>query len=361
MKIKKIKRILALTVALALMVVTLVGCMPKDDVSWKTNELFDTMFPSFEGSGIGEANANSDGWYEVFTDDFNGNELNYGLEKYNLPNNEIWTTSPHAMRWETQKKGKDNYTSYWCPDMVKVEAGNCVITSIETTTHKCSSGVCPSVGRFTGGIETRAVVNSNDNKGTADDILFSQAFGYFETRVQLPKSDGLWSAFWLQSSNMRKVGNEGLDGTEIDIYESAFLKSNKDGKSSYMGNAMLWDGYGKSAKVADNITKVNKDLYDGYHTFGLKWTPLYYVFYIDGEAIWASRDGGVAKVAEFLRLTVEMDAGDGYGPHGMKIGQYSNKNSLPFFIDYVKVYQNKNYTPFVISDSQFDGVFDKAN
>ena len=46
----------------------------------------------------------------------------------------------------------------------------------------------------------------------------------------------------------------------------------------------------------------------------MKWTPEYYVFYIDGKPTWASMGGGVSKVQEFLRLTVEIDAGDAYGP-----------------------------------------------
>lgn len=358
----KHKKILAIIAVVTALVVVLAGCTSHTDNSWKKNAIYDLALPNFEGSGIGDINANEDGWYEVFTDNFDGTELNYGLaEKYpNLPNNgNIWTTSPHAMRWETNKKGKDNYTSYWCPNMVKVEDGNAIISAIETTTHDCPT--CPEVGRFSGGIETRALVDATDNKGQSDDILFSQAFGYFETRVQMPKSPGLWSAFWLQSSNQRKVGNEGLDGTEIDVYESAFLGKNTDGKSSQMGHALLWDGYGKNAKVAGNIDTINTDLYDGYHTFAVKWTPTHYVFYIDGVATWASHGGGVAKVAEFLRLTVEMDAGDGFGPHGMKIGQYSNAKSNPFKIDYVKVYQNANYAKYAMDDSMFDGMYDSAN
>lgn len=357
----KIKKVLAALVMAAILAVCLVGCAPNGEDGWKTNDFYDLTMPSFEGSGIGQDSANADGWYEVFTDNFDGKAINDGLDKYNLDSDEVWTTSPHAKRWQTKKSGKENYTSYWCPDMVKIEDGNCVITAIETDSHNCTSGTCPKVGRFTGGIETRRTVDPTLNQGTADEILFSQAFGYFEARVKMPKSPGLWSAFWLQSSNMRKVGNEGLDGTEIDIYESAFLGKNVDGKKSMMGHALLWDGYGKNGKSGGYKTMVDSDLYEGYHTFALKWTPTYYVFYIDGQATWATFGGGVSKVAEFLRLTVEMDDGDAYGPHGMKIGQYKNSKSQPFCIDYVKVYQNTNYLDNIIADSAFDGMFDKAN
>lgn len=243
--------------------------------------------------------------------------------------------------------------------MVEVKDSNAVIHSRYEENHTCS-GDCPSKGRFTSGIETRKIIgDNNSNKGTDDELLFSQAFGYFECKVKFPNSKGLWSAFWLQSSNMRKVGNEGQDGTEIDVYESAFINS----KQSKMGHALLWDGYGSDGRVSDYKCLLEQDLYDGYHTFALKWTPEYYVFYIDGKPTWATSDGEVSKVREFLRLTVEIDAGDGWGPHAQKIGQFSHNNddNDDFMIDYVKVYQNEDFEQYIKEDSEFEGLVDMDN
>lgn len=334
--------------AMVLSAVTLFGCSKKEDDSWKTDERYDLSVPV-----LGQ-----DGWYLVFEDDFNGSALNENIifgEKY-TGSREIWTTSPHAIRWESNDDNKPEQACWWCPEMVEVKDSNAVIHSRYEENHVCD-GDCPAQGRFTSGIETRLITgDNNDNKGTADTLLFAQAFGYFECRVKLPNSQGLWSAFWLQSSNMRKVGNDGEDGTEIDVYESAFLNS----KSSRMGHALLWDGYGKDGRVADYIGELEQDLYDGYHTFALKWTPDYYVFYIDGKATWATDAGGVSKVQEFLRLTVEIDAGDGWGPHGQKIGQFShnNEDNDDFLIDYVKVWQNENYEQYIKSDETFEGSLD---
>ena len=148
-----------------------------------------------------------------------------------------------------------------------------------------------------------------------------------------------------------------MDGTEIDVFESAFRKS----RQSKMGHALLWNGYGKFADSEAYIGTLQQDLYDGYHTYALKWTPEYYVFYIDGEPTWASMGGGVSKVKEFLRLTVEIDAGDGFGPHGQKIGQFSESGDNIFMVDYVKVWQNENYEAFEIDDSKFPGALDLEN
>lgn len=330
--------------------VCLSGCGKTSSDSWK-KDIYDLSVPTL----------GKDGWYMVFEDDFNGDKLNQNInfgEKYE-GNKDIWTTSPHAIRWESDNKNKPENGCWWCPNMVEVKDSNVIVHSRYEEGHKCD-GDCPSKGRFTGGIETRRIVGDNDNnKGTNDEMLFSQAFGYFECRAKFPDTDGLWSAFWLQSSNMRKVAAEGVDGTEIDVFESAFRKS----KKSKMGNALLWNGYGEFGKVEGRISELEQDLYEGYHTYALKWTPQYYVFYIDGEPIWASMGGGVSHVKEFLRLTVEIDAGDGWGPHGQKIGQFAPKDGedSDFYVDYVKVWQNENYEQFIIDDAQFDGGLDSAN
>lgn len=341
------KRFICVCIAIAvtLSMVCLSGCS-----SWKKKG-YDLSVPV-----LGQ-----DGWYMVFEDDFEGTALNENIkfgENYD-GGKEIWTTSPHAIRWESNDETKPEQTCWWCPEMVEVRDSNAIIHSRYEENHTCS-GDCPAKGRFTSGIETRRISgDNNNNKGTEDELLFSQAFGYFECRVKLPKSQGLWSAFWLQSSNMRKVGNDGEDGTEIDVYESAFLNSEK----SEMGHALLWDGYGEDGKVEDYIGPLEQDLYDGYHTFALKWTPEYYVFYIDGQATWASDGGDVSKVKEFLRLTVEIDAGDEWGPHGKEIGAFShnNEDNEDFMIDYVKVWQNENYEQYIKSDEDFGGDIDMVN
>lgn len=348
----KIMMILAVILAAGIIASVLIAVSVKrknDPNRWK-EQGYDLSLPVL----------NKDGWYMVFEDDFNGTKLNEGIkfgEKY-TGNKEIWTTSPHAVRWQSDDESKPEQGCWWCPEMVEVKDSKAIIHSRYEENHTCD-GDCPSKGRFTSGIETRLISgDKNNNKGTSDTLLFAQAFGYFECRVKFPKSQGLWSAFWLQSSNMRQVGNKGKDGTEIDIYESAFLNN----ETSRMGHALLWDGYGKRAKVADYIGNLLQDLYDGFHTFALKWTPEYYVFYIDGVATWASEAGDVSRVKEFLRLTVEIDAGDGFGPHGQEIGLFSHNNSEndDFEIDYVKVWQNENYEKYIKDDSEFKGSFDLA-
>ncbi|MFQ5810386.1 MAG: family 16 glycosylhydrolase, partial [Armatimonadota bacterium] len=72
---------------------------------------------------------------------------------------------------------------------------------------------------------------------------FEHAFGYYVARVRLQEQPGHWSAFWLYNHCVGKVGDEGRDGTEIDIYEKPRLDER-------VQHALHWDGYGDAHKSA---------------------------------------------------------------------------------------------------------------
>lgn len=46
---------------------------------------------------------------------------------------------------------------------------------------------------------------------------------YYVARIQLQKQPGHWPAFWIMGDGVGKVGDEGRDGTEIDIMENPWL------------------------------------------------------------------------------------------------------------------------------------------
>jgi len=151
---------------------------------------------------------------------------------------------------------------------------------------------------------------------------FEHAFGYYVARIQLQKQQGHWSAFWIMGDGVGKVGNDGRDGTEIDIMEKPWL----DDRINY---ALHWDGYGKAHKSKGKIVKV-PGVMEGWHTFALWWKPGEYIFYVDGHQMWRTNAGGVCQVPQYLKLSDEIGkwAGD--------IG----KAKLPdqFLVDYVRVY-----------------------
>jgi beta-glucanase (GH16 family) len=160
--------------------------------------------------------------------------------------------------------------------------------------------------------------------GAIDTIgKFQHGFGYFLARCRMPKGEGHWPAFWLQTPGVTKVGDEGRDGTEIDIVEMPW----RDGRITMN---LHWDGYGKEHKTAGANRPKMPELTQGFHDYALLWTPEEYVFFVDGKEVWRTKAGGVAQVAEHIKLTEEI------GKWGGDIA----KAQLPdyFEVDYVRVY-----------------------
>jgi beta-glucanase (GH16 family) len=153
---------------------------------------------------------------------------------------------------------------------------------------------------------------------------FEHAFGYYVARLKMPKQPGHWPAFWLQTTSMTTVGDEGRDGTEIDIVEIPW----RDGRITMN---LHWDGYGKDRKTAGGKQAKMPELTEGFHDYALLWTPEEYFFYVDGKAVWRTRAGGVSQVPEYLLLTEEI------GGWGGDI----KKAELPDFceVDYMRVYE----------------------
>jgi beta-glucanase (GH16 family) len=151
---------------------------------------------------------------------------------------------------------------------------------------------------------------------------FEHAFGYYVARIELQKQPGHWSAFWLMGDTVGKVGDDGRDGTEIDIMEKPWLDDR-------VTHNLHWDGYGKDHKTAGTTVEV-PGVMQGFHTFSLLWMPNEYVFYVDGRETWRTHAGGVCQAPLFIKLSDEV------GPWAGDI----RKAQLPdqFLVDYVRVY-----------------------
>lgn len=279
--------------------------IPSPDIS---RPAADAAFASLE-----DARANGGGWYVTMDEQFEGDSLPA-----------LWKPSPHGRR----------NTEYWCANMLDPgEDGRMKILAAALDDNVCDT--CPAQGDFTSGIETPG--------------LFEQAFGYYECRVKLPRGPGLWSAFWLQTHSMGNLGARGKDGSEIDVYESSFHY-----EPAKVGNCIHWDGYGDFHGSLGYVSDFGADLYDGWHTYGLLWTPDSYTFFVDGKAIWQTDAGGVSRVPSYLRLTVEIRRSE-FGPYGAKLGEFANTRENPsvFEIDYVKVYQHTDFLKSIHRPSDF--------
>jgi hypothetical protein len=149
-------------------------------------------------------------------------------------------------------------------------------------------------------------------------------FGYFEARIKLDAGRGHGPAFWLMDAAVNRVGNDGRDGTEIDIVESPWRTRRE------VSHALHWDGYGEDHRRVGVRVEVDR-LDEGYHTFAVDWFEHGYVFYVDGKETWRTYAGEVCQVP--LRIFISNEPGGGAGmPDDAVLPGAS-------YVDWVRVYE----------------------
>ena len=152
---------------------------------------------------------------------------------------------------------------------------------------------------------------------------FEHKFGYWLARVKFPTQQGHWPGYWLFARpGVFSIGDEGRDGTEIDIMEKASLEDK-------ITHTLHWDGYGEHHGMAIKYYE-KPGLSKGFHTFGLWWKENEYIFYVDGKETWRTSAGGVSQVPEYIKFSLE-------------IAEFTGditKADLPdyFIVDYMRVY-----------------------
>ena len=155
---------------------------------------------------------------------------------------------------------------------------------------------------------------------------FMARYGYCECRAQLQKSPGIWAAFWIQSPDIAKGEDPAIFGAEIDIME-CFKKLGPD----IVSHNVHW-AYGPHQKTTHGMQSYLKGVNEGFHTFGLEWTPEHYVFFVDGYRFYEVTNG-VSHIDEYLILSMEVPS----DPKELKDTVFPDV----FVVDYVKAYQKK--------------------
>ena len=220
---------------------------------------------------------------------------------------------------------------YWNMDMAEVKDG-CLTIRTAYMPQGIAGG---PPGYYNCGIYTRG--------------LFEQAYGYFEARCKLPRGAGHWAAFWLQCDGMENVDGTGIDGAEIDVFESPYywMRSWVPFYRDIVTANVHIDGYG-DALQSKNICRTNVpgNPYDEFHTYGLEWNEDEYIIYVDRIECGRSSFGGTSRVPEYLLLSVEVDAkkGEWAGVPGTGwAGNITWSRHIPseFVVDYVRTYEYK--------------------
>jgi beta-glucanase (GH16 family) len=111
---------------------------------------------------------------------------------------------------------------------------------------------------------------------------FAQLYGYWETRMQVPRGQGLWSSFWA------KPNNESWP-PELDVVEIS---------GSATQTVIMTDHWRDGPALrAENAKFSGPDFAAGYHVFGAEWMPTETTWYVDGVKIATARDGAAQMSA----------------------------------------------------------------
>lgn len=180
--------------------------------------------------------------------------------------------------------------------------------------HAVDTGHTRSVAAV-GGATNEEVYNSARLESINDSTHRFQ-YGRIEARIQVPKGQGAWPAFWLLGSNYNKAFSnpDSLppiawpEVGEIDILEQWSVKSDAADLSPLKQNQGSWHGPKSATDLGDSIldqgatfTTGSVDLGDDFHTYAIDWLPGEVDFYLDG-ALYGRRSPALMATGEIWEL-----------------------------------------------------------
>lgn len=247
------------------------------------------------------------GYTKVWEDNFDGNSLNM----------KDWNVETHEPGWVNAEL--QEYTE---SGNIKVSDGK--LTIIPKRTKNADGTYSYTSGR----INTQ---NKHDFK-----------YGIMEARMKFPKGQGYLPAFWMMPTNENLYGQWPKCG-EIDIAEVM----GQDTKKIY-GTIHYGEPHAQS-QGTEVLKKGN--FADDWHTCAVEWEPGSIKWYVDGvlyheENQWFTKTPGQGEVTypapfdQNFYIIFNLAIGGSWVGYPDKTTDYNSN----FQVDYVKVYQKKNYS-----------------
>jgi beta-glucanase (GH16 family) len=162
---------------------------------------------------------------------------------------------------------------------------------------------------------------------------FTQTYGRFEARIQVPFGQGIWPAFWMLGNDLETAGWPTCG--EIDIME------NIGKEPSTVHGTLHGPGYSGANSITASYTLSSfRKFSEDYHTFAVEWEPDIIRFYVD-ERLYKTRTPADLPAAKawvfnhpfFLILNVAVGGNFPGNPDATTVFPQVMK------IDYVRVYQ----------------------
>ena len=252
------------------------------------------------------------GWDLVWNDEFDGTTLN----------TQNWTALDRRDSFNNEKQ-------YYHPDQVTIANGNLELTAINV----------PRAGKdYQSGL-----VTSRD--------LFGP--GRFEARIDLPTSQGMWPAFWLNANHIQWPR-----GGEIDILENRGSEPYKTSSAYHWqtnpGPCCDQHEFAYSEYTAtENGQPVN--FHAGFHTYTAEWDETSINYYVDGNlhyTVTETPDRPIFETAKNIILNLAVGGNFGGDPNGSTIWPQT------MLVDYVRYWQRSEDLTGVnlLSNPSFDNI-----
>jgi beta-glucanase (GH16 family) len=103
---------------------------------------------------------------------------------------------------------------------------------------------------------------------------FTQTYGHYETRMKLPRGQGMWPAFWMLGNNIGSVGWP--QSGEIDIMENIGRTPNTAYGTIHGPGYSGADGIGATFNTPGPLA-------DAFHVFAIDWSPNRIAWSVDGN------------------------------------------------------------------------------
>ncbi|HEX7870578.1 MAG TPA: glycoside hydrolase family 16 protein [Chryseobacterium sp.] len=174
------------------------------------------------------------------------------------------------------------------------------------------------------------------NKYTSAKLLtigkFSFQYGTVEVRAKLPKGRGTWPAIWMMSENMKEWPDDG----ELDIMEHVGFNQ------GYIHASVHTKKYNHIIGTQKTDTLIVKDANEKFHVYKADWTPEKIDVYIDDQKFFTYENKEKNYEAwpfdQPYYIILNLAVG---GFWGGKEGIDDSIFPQKYYIDYVRVYQNK--------------------
>jgi beta-glucanase (GH16 family) len=266
----------------------------------------------FSAAGLGSGtvfhppvHSKEKGWTLTWSDEFSGPD----------------GSAPDAAKWTYDLGGSgfgnnelQSYTSR--PQNVKLRNGNLVVTALQEN--------------FTGP-DGRARDYTSARLKTQN--LFTQAYGRFEARIQIPKGQGMWPAFWLLGYDISTV--DWPKCGEIDIMENIGREPGINHGSLHGPSSVA----PTSDLTATMVLPVGQSYAEDYHLYAAEWEPDQVRFYVDSNnyatftrSQWPS--GGQWSFDHPFFIILNLAVGGNWPGSPDATTQFPQK----MLVDYVRVY-----------------------